>query len=100
LRSRTPPCGRESRRSPPDSCSSVSTVPQRLYASSYGSDALGRWADRLRRWNTGGEPDDALRLTARKPPQRLGRDVYVYFDNTAGGHAVREAMILRRLFEP
>lgn len=74
--------------------------PAELYASAYGDDALGRWAGRLRRWNTGGEPNDTLRLTARKPPRRLGRDVYAYFDDTAGGHAVRDATILRRLVEP
>lgn len=50
----------------------------RKYASSYSERSLATWAADVRRWV--GE----------------GRDVYVYFDNDAEGHAVRNA---RRLIE-
>lgn len=48
------------------------------YAADYGDDALRAWGRRVRRW------------------LRAGRDVHVYFDNDALGHAPRNA---RRLLE-
>ena len=65
------------------------------YASGYGGDALDRWAERIRAWARGGEPDDPARITDRVPPRRKGRDVYVFFDNDQGGHAPRDAWALR-----
>ena len=55
--------------------------PEALYASAYGPDGLAAWAERVRGW------------------QATGRDVYVYFDNTAGGVAWREAIDLARRLE-
>jgi uncharacterized protein YecE (DUF72 family) len=69
------------------------------YASPYGEEWLRAWARRVRRWADGDEPDDAVRITDRRPPPRKGRDVYVYFDNDQGGHAPREAAMLRRLLD-
>lgn len=71
--------------------------PAELYASAYGSERLRRWAERIRAWQAGEEPENPARISARVPPPRLGRDVYVYFDNDAGGHAPREARELRAL---
>lgn len=51
----------------------------RTYRSPYTAATLARWAARIRRWV--GE----------------GRAVHVYFDNTAEGHAVANALALRRL---
>lgn len=51
-----------------------------LYASGYSEAALDRWAERIRVWRTGGEPDDAQRIAGRAPPLK-SRDVYCYFDN-------------------
>ncbi len=51
----------------------------RTYASAYSAVALRRWSERIRRW-----------LAER-------REVHVYFDNTASGHAVRNAIALARL---
>ncbi|MGH8951239.1 MAG: DUF72 domain-containing protein [Acidimicrobiia bacterium] len=65
--------------------------PRKLYSSAYDSEEMERWADRIRLWSKGSEPDDATRITDLKPPPRKGRDVYVYFDNDAGGHAPRQA---------
>lgn len=46
------------------------------YASGYSDQQLGRWAERVSRW------------------QREGRDVHIYFDNDALGHAPRDALRL------
>lgn len=50
-----------------------------LYGGSYSDDDLRWWADRIGEW------------TAQQ------RDVYVYFNNDIGGHAVRNALRLREL---
>lgn len=51
----------------------------RTYRSAYTRATLVRWAGRIRRW------------------AREGRAVHVYFDNTAEGHAVPNALTLQRL---
>ncbi len=71
--------------------------PDEVYGSPYGEAGLRRWADRIRRWHAGEEPDDARRITDRVPPRRKERDVYVYFDNDMGGHAPREAVALQEI---
>jgi uncharacterized protein YecE (DUF72 family) len=48
-----------------------------MYAGAYGPAALDRWAERVRGW------------------ARDGREVFVYFNNDLGGHAVRDARWLR-----
>jgi uncharacterized protein YecE (DUF72 family) len=53
--------------------------PQHLYVGSYADADLQWWAGRIRGW------------------QEDGRDVFVYFNNTIGGNAVRDADTLRRL---
>lgn len=50
-----------------------------LYAGSYSDDDLNWWAARIAEW------------------QGSGRDVYGYFNNDGGGHAVRNALTLRSL---
>ena len=71
--------------------------PGELYSSPYGEDRLRRWADRIVEWRDGGLPEDPDRITNRAPPRRKSRDVYVYFDNTAEGHAPREAQALTEM---
>ena len=51
----------------------------RMYASSYAEQSLRTWADDTKRWL-----DE-------------GRDVHVYFDNDAAGHAVRNALRFQEL---
>jgi uncharacterized protein YecE (DUF72 family) len=51
----------------------------RTYQSAYSNVTLGRWARKVRKWL-----DE-------------GREVHVYFDNTARGHAVRNAVTLGKL---
>ena len=53
----------------------------RKYHSSYSAASLRRWADDAARWI-----DE-------------GRDVHIYFDNDAEGHAVRNAIALRAIID-
>lgn len=50
-----------------------------IYAGCYSGDDLRRWADQIAQWD------------------RDGRDVWVYFNNDLGGHAVRNALTLQEL---
>jgi uncharacterized protein YecE (DUF72 family) len=50
---------------------------RQLYVSGYTDEELDAWADKVRRWTTG------------------GRDAYVYFDNDAKVHAPHDAVRLR-----
>ncbi|HEU5437336.1 MAG TPA: DUF72 domain-containing protein [Telluria sp.] len=69
---------------------------EELYASGYTDAALSRWADRIRAWAGGGQPDDAHLLSAVKPPRRAGRDIFCYFDNDI---KVRAPFDARRLID-
>lgn len=53
--------------------------PGHLYGGSYPDEDLRWWADRIREWET------------------AGKDVFAYFNNDGGGHAVRNAATLRSL---
>ncbi|MBY5355574.1 DUF72 domain-containing protein [Rhizobium leguminosarum] len=55
---------------------------EKLYVSGYEDEALDMWAQRIRAWATGGEPENATRVLAPVPARNKGRDVYLYFDNT------------------
>lgn len=65
-----------------------------LYTSGYSQSALDWWAQRIRRWADGGEPDDANKFSQLKPKRRKSRDVYCYFDNDAKVHAPFDAQQL------
>jgi uncharacterized protein YecE (DUF72 family) len=54
---------------------------EELYASGYSDHALERWAERIRAWSKGNQPDDAKLISDKPPPKRASRDVYCYFDN-------------------
>jgi len=53
--------------------------PATMYTGSYTSDDLRWWAERISAWDN------------------EGRDVWMYFNNDLGGHAVRNALSLREL---
>jgi len=55
---------------------------QELYRSGYGDEALERWAQRIRAWNAGREPEDARKIVGAKSRVSKSRDVYCFFDNT------------------
>jgi len=67
---------------------------EQLYTSGYTDEQLDWWADRIRRWRAGAEPDDATRVVDDPAPGVPGRDVYVYFDNDAKVHAPFDAIRL------
>jgi uncharacterized protein YecE (DUF72 family) len=67
-----------------------------LYVSGYTRAALRRWAERIRAWNEGREPDNAIRIREARAHRRSGRDVYCYFDNDAKVHAPFDAQTLLR----
>jgi uncharacterized protein YecE (DUF72 family) len=54
---------------------------RRLYVSGYTDKELDRWAARVRVWSSGSEPRNA-HVVSGPSPRAIGRDVYVYFDNT------------------
>lgn len=70
----------------------------RLYVSGYDDEALARWADRVRAWAYGDEPEDAERVLPPTEPRRKGRDVFVFFDNSMKVRAPADAAsLIRRL---
>lgn len=62
-----------------------------LYASGYSQEALERWADRIRAWSSGSQPNDARLMSAKAAPKRASRDVFCYFDNDIKVHAPFDA---------
>jgi uncharacterized protein YecE (DUF72 family) len=54
-----------------------------LYASGYSDSALDWWAERLRLWREGCEPQAGERASDRAARKCAARDVFVYFDNDA-----------------
>ncbi len=70
---------------------------EELYVSGYSDAALDWWAARIRLWQKGRQPEDAV-LISKQKPMRGRRDVYVYFDNDAKVHAPFDARrLLTRL---
>ncbi len=67
-----------------------------LYASGYTDKALDRWAERIRAWAGGGQPEDAHLVSSKAPPKRASREVFCYFDNDV---KVRAPFDARRLIE-
>jgi uncharacterized protein YecE (DUF72 family) len=65
------------------------------YRSGYGPKALDGWAEKIRVWSVGKQPEGARTVTDRAPPRRKGRDIYVYFDNDAAVRAPVDALELR-----
>ena len=70
-----------------------------LYTSGYSEAELERWARRVRSWQLGKEPRDAIRIAGRDPDPKP-RDAYIYFDNDAKVHAPFDAMKLRKRLTP
>jgi uncharacterized protein YecE (DUF72 family) len=56
-----------------------------LYTSRYSPQSIGRWSSAVTGWLTGSSTADGL-----------CRDVFVYFDNDAAGHAPHDALRLAR----
>lgn len=65
-----------------------------LYTSGYSDGELDWWAERIRLWSEGRQPEDAALITTLPPPHHGQRDVYVYFDNDRKVRAPFDAMRL------
>ncbi|WP_413292904.1 DUF72 domain-containing protein [Bdellovibrio sp. HCB185ZH] len=72
---------------------------EEFYVSGYSPESLLWWSDRIRRWESGREPADALKITDDKMPVKE-RDVYIYFDNDAKVKAPRDARSLIKILQP
>ncbi len=67
---------------------------EKLYTSGYTDEQLDWWADRIRRWRVGEQPEDATLAAPGSAHAPGKRDVYVYFDNDAKVHAPFDALKL------
>ena len=67
----------------------------KLYVSGYSDRALDWWAERIKYWRDGKQPDDAKVIT-RSKNRRNSLDVFVYFDNDAKVHAPYDAISLAK----
>lgn len=68
-----------------------------LYTSGYTPAALDRWCERIDRWRSGGQPDDAELIEPREADGNP-RQVYCYFDNDVKVRAPYDARgLLHRL---
>lgn len=65
-----------------------------LYTSGYSADALDRWEQRLRAWSSGGQPEDARRITPKARVPQKPRDLFCYFDNDVKVRAPFDARAL------
>jgi len=71
--------------------------PGPLYASAYDEPQLTEWAERLKAWHAGDQPNDGHSIRPPPPAPTDGRDVFVYFDNDGDGIAPRNALRLQQL---
>ena len=70
---------------------------EELYVSGYTDAALQEWARKIRAWASGRSPRTTRRFGSPAPLAKVGRDVFVYFDNDAKVHAPFDAMSLASL---
>lgn len=70
---------------------------EELYRSGYDAAALESWAAKVTAWAAGEAPVSSDTIAPDRPPGRPsgGREVLVYFDNDADGHAPHDAVALR-----
>ncbi|HEU4675532.1 MAG TPA: DUF72 domain-containing protein [Motilibacteraceae bacterium] len=67
---------------------------EELYTSAYEGPLLERWAEKIRAWADGRDAPGAALSGPPAPALPGGRDVVVYFDNDAAGHAPWDALAL------
>ena len=67
---------------------------EELYASGYSDEELDGWASRIKKWQRGVQPGDAVKISKQSFLPREPRDVYVYFDNSIKEHAPFDAISL------
>ncbi len=69
---------------------------EEFYVSGYSTESLLWWSDRIKRWQRGREPQDALTITEDKIPI-IPRQVYIYFDNDLKVKAPEDARTLTKI---
>jgi uncharacterized protein YecE (DUF72 family) len=62
----------------------------------YPAKELDAWAERVRQWAQGGEPDDLPRVTSATQTKSAPRDVFVYFISADKARNPAAAMALQR----
>lgn len=62
----------------------------------YTAQELDAWAERVRSWHEGGEPDDLPRISPAGKTKSKPRDVFVYFISAAKARNPAAAMALQR----
>jgi uncharacterized protein YecE (DUF72 family) len=67
-----------------------------LYKSGYDDASLRWWAKRIRLWQSGRQPKDAITVSPARP-RRIKRDIYVYFDNDVKVRAPFDAARLHQM---
>lgn len=72
---------------------------EEFYVSGYSPGALRWWSERIKRWQSGREPKDALTITDDPMPVKE-RDVYIYFDNDLKVKAPHDARSLTKILQP
>jgi uncharacterized protein YecE (DUF72 family) len=73
---------------------------EEIYASGYSAEELDRWAGRIKKWRSGLQPGDAIRISKKSFLPRQERDVFVYFDNDIKVHAPFDAINLASRLDP
>ncbi len=63
------------------------------YASGYGEGGADYWMPRIKEWAQGRDAADPPKVDPSAPTRTIQRDVYVYFDNDALGHAPFDALL-------
>jgi uncharacterized protein YecE (DUF72 family) len=73
-----------------------------LYRGAYDDAALDGWAERIRAWAAGRAPVTGATIAPEDPAAErpAGREVLVYFDNDAAGHAPHDALALAGRLAP
>ncbi|WP_312029877.1 DUF72 domain-containing protein [Actinomycetospora sp. TBRC 11914] len=66
-----------------------------LYRSGYDAAALDGWAAKVTAWAAGEAPVSGDTIAPSAPPPVAPREVLVFFDNDAEGHAPHDAVALR-----
>jgi uncharacterized protein YecE (DUF72 family) len=68
-----------------------------LYRSAYDAAARDEWAAKVTAWAAGEAPVSPATIAPQDPPpsRGAGREVLVFFDNDAEGHAPHDALALR-----
>lgn len=69
---------------------------EELYASGYDEPTLNWWADRVKLWRAGKEPQDALDIS-EESYQKMKRDIFIYFDNDVKIRAPSDARTLMQI---